>query len=176
MSSKNEDKEDVNEKLIGVAPISNQITKKMSFQLEENICKIQKLKNGKKIFGTGFFCKIPFPDEFRLLPVFITCNHILDKKDIIPNKIINISMDDEQFEKKIKIEHKRKTYTDEKLDITIIEIIPNKDEIKNFLEIDENIFSNTYENIYKKKEIYLLQYPLGKASSHSEGIVNNINN
>ena len=85
-------------------------------------------------------------------------------------------MDDEQFEKKIKIEHKRKTYTDEKLDITIIEIIPNKDEIKNFLEIDENIFSNTYENIYKKKEIYLLQYPLGKASSHSEGIVNNINN
>ena len=176
MSSKNEDKEDVNEKLIGVAPIPNQITKKMSFQLEENICKIQKLKNGKKIFGKGFFCKIPFPDEFRLLPVFITCNHILDKKDIIPNKIINISMDDEQFEKKIKIEYKRKTYTDEKLDITIIEIIPNKDEIKNFLEIDENIFSDTYKDIYKKKEIYLLQYPLGKASSHSEGIVNNINN
>jgi len=37
MSAKNEDKEDVNEKLIGVAPISNQITKKMSFHLEENI-------------------------------------------------------------------------------------------------------------------------------------------
>jgi len=72
------------------------------------IYKIQKLKNGKKIFGTGFFCKIPFPDEFRLLPVFITCNHILDKKDIIPNKIINISMDDEQFEKTIKLNIKEK--------------------------------------------------------------------
>ena len=40
MSKKNEDEEDLNEKLIGVAPISNKITKKMSFQLEQNTCKI----------------------------------------------------------------------------------------------------------------------------------------
>ena len=38
--SANEEKEGEKEKQIGVAPISNQITKKMSFQLEENICKI----------------------------------------------------------------------------------------------------------------------------------------
>ena len=174
MSKSNERKESINEMKIGVAPISNQITRKMSFQLEENICKIKIKKNGENNFGTGFFCKIPFPDEFRLLPVLITCNHILKEENIKPNKIINISIDDDKWEKKIKIEPKRKTFTDKELDITIIEIKPNKDEIKNFLEIDEDLFSEEYEKIYNKKEIYLLQYPNGKVSSHSEGIVNNI--
>ena len=38
-------------------------------QMEKSICKI-KCQNGG--FGTGFFCKIYFPDEFHLLPVLIT--------------------------------------------------------------------------------------------------------
>ena len=176
MSTTNKEKEEENEKQIGVGPISNQITKKMSSQLEENICKIHIIKEkGEKDFGTGFFCKIPFPDEFKLLPVLITCNHVLDKESIKPNKIINISLDDDRWTTKIKIDEKRKIFSDEELDVTIIEIKPNKDKISNFLEIDENIFSDKYKNIYKKKEIYLLQYAYGKISSHSEGIVNNIN-
>ena len=34
--------------------------------MEKSICKI---KNSKGDFGTGFFCKMPFPDEFKLLRV-----------------------------------------------------------------------------------------------------------
>lgn len=32
-----------------------------------------KIVDGKNL-GTGFFCKIPFPDESNLLPVLMTCN------------------------------------------------------------------------------------------------------
>ena len=149
MSTTNKEKEEENEKQIGVGPISNQITKKMSSQLEENICKIHIIKEkGEKDFGTGFFCKIPFPDEFKLLPVLITCNHVLDKESIKPNKIITISLDDDRWTTKIKIDEKRKIFSDEELDVTIIEIKPNKDKISNFLEIDENIFSDKFQNLF----------------------------
>ena len=33
--------------------------------------------------GKGFFCKIPFPNEFNLLTVLITNNHVLDQSDIM---------------------------------------------------------------------------------------------
>ena len=32
-------------------------------------------------FGTGFLCKIPFPDGYNFLPVIITNNHIINKKE-----------------------------------------------------------------------------------------------
>ena len=56
--------------------------------MEKCICKIY--QNGKK--GTGFFCKIPFPDKNNLLNVLITNNHILSQKDIEDNKIIKLTM------------------------------------------------------------------------------------
>lgn len=60
------------------------------------------------------------------------------------------------MEKQIKIDSKRRTFNDEEIDITIIEIKPKLDKIKNFLEVDEDIFSEEYENNQKKREIYLL--------------------
>ena len=47
--------------------ISYESTQKILEQMEKNICKI---KIGQKQ-GTGFFCKIPFPDKNNMLPVFI---------------------------------------------------------------------------------------------------------
>ena len=44
--------------------------------MKKNVCKI-KIGNEQ---STGFFCKIPFPDENNLLPVFITNNHVINKK------------------------------------------------------------------------------------------------
>ena len=44
------------------------------------------------------------------------------------------------------------------------------------MEIDGDIFSDDYKNIYEKREIYLLQFPNGKLSSYSVGIINKINN
>ena len=37
------------------------------------------------------------------------------------------------------------------------------------------VFSNNYLEIYQKKPVYILQYPRGKESSHSEGIICKIN-
>ena len=66
------------EKLINEFPntIDYDCTKKILDQMEKNICKI-KINNEQ---GTGFFCKIPFPTKEKMLPVFITNNHIIDEK------------------------------------------------------------------------------------------------
>ena len=37
-------------------------------------------------FATGFFCLIPFPDKFNLLPCLITNWHVLSENDIIVGK------------------------------------------------------------------------------------------
>ena len=125
------------------SPVDLEGTRKIIFQMEKCICKIY--QNGKK--GTGFFCKIPFPDKNNLLSVLITNNHILSQKDIEDNKIIKLTMysseENKNIEKEIKIDESRKRYTyindEEGLDFTIIEIKPIKDKINNYLEIDDEI-------------------------------------
>jgi len=99
------------------------------YQLEYCTWKIFPI-NGKK--GTGFFCKIPSLNNY--LPVLITNNHVLNEKDIENNKIIKLIINNEV--KEIEIDNSRKKYTnpDETIDITIIEIKPNKDKIYNYLE------------------------------------------
>ena len=70
--------------------------------------------------GTGFFCKIPFPDVYHLLPVFITNNHVINKMDnnflISYNHIYTTIIDMNKPQ--------RRYYTErDKYDITIIEIV-----------------------------------------------------
>ena len=152
-------------------PVSLEGTKKILYQMENCICKIHNKKGSK---GTGFFCKIPFQNH--LMPVLVTNNHVLNENEIeknndikclINNKVINIKIDDS-----------RKTYTNEKLDVTFIEIKLNKDNINenNIMEIDENDLKKDKEIIemeYKQKSIYILHYPKGELSV-SYGIINNI--
>ena len=62
--------------------------------------------------------------------------------------------------KEIKIDNKRKKYanSDINIDITIIEIIPNKDGIYDYLEIDEKYLNKKKKNIeleYGNKSIYI---------------------
>ena len=164
------------ESLIEEQPIPVDIkgTKLILSQMENCICKIVK-DNGQK--GTGFFCSIPFPDKNNLLNVLITNNHILDENDIKMFKVIKFIMYNKEEmieeEKKIRIDHDRKTFTikneDEGIDITIIEIKKYKDKINNFLEIDDNIL----ELDCKKKSIYILHYPKDKRLV-SYGLINDI--
>ena len=90
----------INEKLIENQPIPVDIegTKKILSQMENCICKIY--QNGKK--GTGFFCKIPFPDKNNLLNVMITNNHVLNQNDIENNKVIKIIMYNKKENKNMK--------------------------------------------------------------------------
>ena len=68
--------EDNEESILSNYPnvISYECSKKIIEQMERNICKIN---IGKKQ-GTGFFCKIPFPNKEKMLPVFITNNHVIN--------------------------------------------------------------------------------------------------
>ena len=106
--------------------ISYDCNKKIVEQMEKCICKI-KINNKQ---GTGFFCKIPFPDKNKILPVLITNNHILDENELSENNVeIQLFIKAEEDIKRINL-NKRMKYTNEEYDISIIEI-KEKDERKN---------------------------------------------
>ena len=144
-------------------PVSLKGTEEIANQMKNSVCKIY--NNGN---GTGFFTKIPY--KSKLLPVLITNSHVIKKEDILNDKIISLSFNNEEVTKKIKLNRNRLIYTNEKLDVTIIEIIENKDNFNNnFLELDDQIINyfklNNKEdpsyinNIYSNKSIYLVGYP-----------------
>ena len=135
----------------------------LKFQ-ESCICKIFNIE-GK--IGTGFFCKLPYPNEFHLLPTLFTNNHVLNENNLKQEKI-KIKYKDE--EKYLKLDESRKKFTDEDLDVTIIEIRPDLDDIKDFLDIDLRCFKENYNETYKNdKKIYILQIPHGVEISFSYG-------
>ena len=144
--------------------ITYECSKKIVEQMENNICKVK--VNQEQ--GTGLFCRIPFPDMNHLLPVLITNNHIIDKNILYKeNTNISFKIKSDNIIKNICLDNRMK-YTNEKYDITIIEL-KEKDEIKNYLELDDviikNILNNQNYNIeYLDETIYIIQYPKGKLS------------
>jgi len=153
------------EKYIPTSPESLSIegTKKILEQMQNSVCKIY---NEAKGTGTGFFIKIPY--KSNLLSVLVTACHVINKSDI--NKSITITLNDDNYKKSLKIDNERMIYTNEKLDVTFIEI-KEKDNINNYLELDDEIknciFSNNenfyfLKNIYSNKSIYSINYPNGK--------------
>lgn len=133
-------------------PVTIDKTSKILDQMKKSICKI-KTKNGR---GTGFFCTAELKSkEAQLL---ITSHHIVDKKILDSDGSLDIIIDNDE-EKTIEINEKRKVYINKEYDLTIIEL-REKDKIKDFLELD-NIFDNDYN--LSNQSIYLLQYSkLGK--------------
>ena len=125
------------------------------------ICKI----SGKMV-GTGFFCKIKYDNE--LIPVLMTNYHVLDDNYIKDHKQINIYINNNM--KIIKIYSDSLIYSSDvnKYDITIIKL-NNDDEINNYLEIEENIFKDNSEDIFKNESIYILHFPKGGEAHISYG-------
>jgi len=120
--------------------ISYECTKKIIEQMEKNICKINIAKNQ----GTGFFTKIPFPNQNNMLPVLITNNHIINN-DRLSKEHMKIKLDIKEEKdikeiKEIKLNNRMK-YTNEEYDITIIEI-KEEDNINNYLELDDIIIND----------------------------------
>ena len=145
--------------------ISYECTRKILEQMEKNICKI---KIGEEQ-GTGFFCKIPFPDKNNMLPVFITNNHVLNNELVYKkDSKIEIFIKDDIDIKEINLNNRMK-YTDkENYDITIFEI-KEEDNIKNYFELDDKIINEIVNNIninrdYIDETIYITQYPEGHLS------------
>ena len=138
-------------------------------QMKKYICKIL-LNNGHQ--NTGFFCKIPYPDQKHLLPSLVTCNFIIKEEDLKEGNIIHLSLNDDREYREIKITNTRKIYTNEKFNVTFLEIEPD-DKINNFLEIDPNIFKPTdiIKNIYPKSSVYILHYLKGNKIACSSGLL-----
>ena len=160
--------------IIGYPNVINfDCTKKIIEQMEKNICKILI----GKIQGTGFFCKIPYPDKNNLLPVFITNNHIINKDFLNQNNPeISIFIKENKSMKKMNLKNRIK-YTNKDYDVTIIEV-KESDEIKNFLELDDKIINdivddNLGNDEYIGKTVYILQYPNNELSV-SYGVIDDI--
>ena len=148
----------IKEKILSGYPnvISYECTKKIIEQMEKNIFKI---KIGDEQ-GTGFFCKIPYNNKI----VLMTNNHVIDENI----NEINIKIKEEKESRIINLNNRIK-YTNKEYDITIIEM-NEKDNINNYLELDDNIELNEE---YIDKTIYIIQYPEGELSV-SYGILDNI--
>ena len=152
--------------------ISYESIKKLNDQMVNYICKV---KIGKEQ-ATGFPCKIPFPDLNNMLPVLMICNHV-HNKNLSKEDNISLYIESEKKYKNINL-NGRKYYTNEEYDTTIIEI-KEKDNIKNFLELDDLIIEaiingdETINNKYIDETIYIIQYPEGKLSV-SFGILHEI--
>ena len=167
-------------------------------QMKKSICKIiKKNSEGKKIEGSGFFCKFDknngFEKEMNLL---ITNNNIIGNNDLNLKTTISIFLDNNRYSARLELDNsKRIIFTDKNLDFTIIEII-NEDliEIKSnikgkgqtitkkkikdechFLEIDSNITLEkaTLKALYEKEPIYIIHYPNPEVRS-SFGLLNEI--
>ena len=148
------------------SPIPYDCSKEIIKQMEKNICK---LKIGDEQ-GTGFFCKIPFPDKEHLLTVLITNNHVIDKNLLFKeNAVIPLDIKDRNELKYLNLNNRMKsTYHEDIYDTTIIEI-KKEDEINDYLELDDNIINNIKNdeiNIkeYIDKTMYIIQYPEGELS------------
>ena len=141
-------------------PVSLKQTEKIIEQMNNSICRI----NDK---GNGFFVKIPY--KSKLVPVLITTNQVINKYDLMCYRDIPLYLGNDKKIKTIKLDNERLKYTNEKLDITIIEIKEDEDNLNNkYLELDDEIinFLNFDKTKLKMKEvpnylhesIYILNY------------------
>ena len=134
--------------------ISSEQSEKISKQSKLYICKIK--INSK--FGTGFLCKIPFPDKNNCLSVLMSNCHVVEEKTLFEEKKLEISFDDDKIKRIINITHERKIYSikeKESYDLTILEIYPEEDKIFHFFEIETINVTQKFTN----EPIYILQYP-----------------
>ena len=153
-------------------PISYEVMKVLLDFMENRICKIKCLDGS---YGTGFFCIIPYQNEWDTLMVLMTNNHVLKLNDILPGKKIKFSLFNDKRSYEILIDESRIAFTNEEYDVTIIEITKN-DGLKknNFFDLDNQIFNDNAKIIFKNEQIYLLHYPKGIEMTYSPGLIKNI--
>ena len=155
-------------------PISLEGTSKIKEQMKTCIFKIFVSNKEDKIKGSGFFCIIPFQN--KNFPVMITNSHVLNEEILKKEKFISLELNN--LIKRIQINDNRKIYTNQNYDITIIEIIPEKDNILNFLELDEKMVLkediNYIQKVSRRLSIYLL-YSGNKTLFVSYGLIKDIN-
>ena len=136
--------------------------------LKKYICKVEIPQVG---YVTGFFCKIPTLKIEDYYYSLIILKNILKEK-VIDSKIeIKIILDDDSNDNIIlSIDSSRFVFQDELTDITIIEIKDSdkKDELINFLNIDEDYYT------YEDESAYLIDFSGDKKINYSVGLIQEI--
>ena len=176
----------IKEKYMGALPdpVSFEGTLKIADQMNNCICIIY----NEKRKGTGFFVKIPY--KSNLLPVLITSNQEINKDDILNMKNISIYINNDKKIKTLKLNRNRKIYTNEKCNITIIEIKENEDNLNNkYLELEDEIINYlkfnkkgiqnhlyNLNNIYSNESIYILNHPNARDIFASYGKISHLHN
>ena len=151
-------------------PVTISGTRTILNQLINCICKIKVDQST----GTGFFCKINYGIN-QTKKFFMTNFHVLNKNYYDKSTKIDLLINDEKVIKQIDLTKKRQIYfNDEKYDIILIEIL-DIDGIGNFLELDDDLFRDKEDALYKQKSIYVLQYPNGKNAAVSYGVLKSFN-
>jgi len=175
------DKKEILEKCFEDYPsiVTIEKTKIILNQLENSICKIYINEGGH---GTGFLCYIENKigkdkNKYKSkekMPVLITNNHIIGEKQIIENQILKVSFNNDKIWEDLSLDRKKKKiYTSKKYDITIIEIKKKEINTNSFLEIDDRLYEEGSENIFRQKGAYIIQYPNDYPASVSYGIIKN---
>ena len=148
-----------------LAPVNIPGIEKLLDQMKNCTCKI-KVGNTN---ATGFFCKIPVINMIFLMTNF----HIITEEYLNVNKEITVSLNDDKEVVVLDLTKEREKYFNKEYDITAIEI-KKDDKIKEYLELDDNIFKVDTERYYKEKSIYILHYLNGKNINVSYGILNRL--
>ena len=138
----------------------------------KSICKISYYneKSGQMNIATGFFIQL-YKDGKELF-CLMTNHHVIEKEIIESKVIINIKYKYEKKLKQIKLDEKERYIKyNKEMDFTIVEIKP-EDKIKDKYFLIPNLNNNNFS----KENIVIIQFPLGKNLSKSEGKIKRIDN
>ena len=143
--------------------------------ISKAICKIKIETKLGRIIGTGFLLKFNIDQE--MFYCLISNEHVI-KSDIIQNNniIIYISYDNEFKYVNIKLGNKKryiKSFIDNELDITVVEILNEDNIIKDYFLFPE--LENKINNKLINNKIYIPQYAGGKELVNRRGIIKEIN-
>ena len=143
-------------------------TKILFEKAEKSICEIITDKG----YGTGFFCKIKYPNKFNEIYCLITNYHVITKEILINKENIEIKLNNEEI--KISLNLYRRIWINEEIDFTCIEILKEDNIIEkiNTFEIDDNCYNINYNNEeYDKRGIVIPSIGIEKEIELAHGII-----
>ena len=154
------------------------VSEGISDSLFKSIARIEVNEGVNKKISTGFFIKLNINNH--QLNIFQTCHHSITEEDIKSKLTIDIFFGKKLEEKTIKIKldkDRRFIHSDNELDSTLMEILPEDKIPKDLYLFPDLNYFNGYEQ-YKDQQVYTAGYPnvlINKGEKHmSTGIIKEI--